>query len=146
MRATRLFIKVLLLSIFLTACQFIMGSDEPKAPAGNAPTYPNPTQVESIIPQTYPDPTRQVEPELAQPESAMVYPEISDGEVVYWNIAIGMILSGQVTQVVQTHDLKVFITLKDGRTVETTEPAIDEVMQLIETCGDPCKEIRVATE
>ena len=51
-----------------------------------------------------------------------------------------------MTVVMQTHALKVYLTLKDGRTLLSIEPAIDEVMKVIQSCGDPCKNILVATE
>jgi hypothetical protein len=57
-----------------------------------------------------------------------------------------MILNGEVTQVMQTHELKVYLTLKDGRTLLAFEPQIDEVMKVIQSCGDPCSKILIATE
>jgi hypothetical protein len=76
----------------------------------------------------------------------VAYPELSDGDEIRWEQAVGMIQSGLVTKAVQTHDLKVYVTIFDGRTFVTTEPAIDDVMRVIEACGDYCKSIQVATE
>ncbi len=87
-----------------------------------------------------------MESSSAPASSADVYPELKDGDEVDWSKVVGIIMSGQVSKVVQTHDLKVYLTLKDGRTIVSVEPVIDELMGLIDYCGDPCKDILVATE
>jgi len=59
---------------------------------------------------------------------------------------MGTIGSGLVTKVMQTHDMKVYVTLEDGRTFVTVEPAIDDIIRLIEECGELCQDIKIATE
>jgi hypothetical protein len=93
-------------------------------------------------PYAYPD---QGAP-LAPGDAGVLYPGVQDGTEVYWVQAVSMILNGEVTQVMQTHDLKVYLTLKDGRTLFSLEPEIDTVIQVIRSCGDPCKAIMIATE
>jgi hypothetical protein len=90
----------------------------------------------------YPSPV--VQPLTAQTEP--VYPDLKDGAEVTWSQVKDIIFSGQVVRVGQTHDLNVYITLKDGRTFKTVEPAIDDVIKLIKACGDLCKDIKVATQ
>ena len=65
---------------------------------------------------------------------------------VTWDEAVGLITGGMVTQAFQTHALEVRLNLTDGTSVVTTEPRIDEVFRVIRQCGDPCKDIMIATE
>jgi inhibitor of cysteine peptidase len=74
------------------------------------------------------------------------YPSLVQGETISWEEAQALFLSGEVVQVVQLHSLQVTLTLKDGRQVVTLEPSIDEVLRLIEACGEPCADLMVATE
>ena len=104
------------------------------------PGYPSP----EAPPAEYPALTEA--PTEAKGESQLVYPGLNDGASLNWEQAIGLIFSGEVIKVAQTHDLKVYLTLKDGRTLETVEPAIDEILRMIENCGEACKTIAVATE
>ena len=63
-----------------------------------------------------------------------------------WAEAKALIAGGQVQQAFQTHALDVRLSLKDGRSVITTETRIDEVLEVIRDCGAPCASIMVATE
>jgi hypothetical protein len=153
MKLIRLISIVFMFSLVLAACGLPGGGDSGQAPGEtanpveNVQVSPYPVQPAVDVPEPNPyPPDEEMQPQVAQPGSEAVYPELKDGDVLTWEQAVGAILSGQVTKVAQTHDLKVYITLKDGRTLETTEPAIDDVIQLVKSCGDTCKEIRVATE
>ena len=106
--------------------------------------YPQPYPVTSLEPYPNPEPA-QTTP-LVPTTAAVLYPGIESGAEVLWEQAVAMILNGEVTQVTQTHDLKVYLILKDGRSFSTTEPAIDDVMRIVDFCGEPCKDILVATE
>ena len=66
--------------------------------------------------------------------------------LISWTEAINLIMSGEVQQVVQTHSLEVTLILKNGTTLDTKEPAIDEVFREIERCGDLCSGIVKITE
>ena len=104
--------------------------------------YPLPTSDPYLAPaeqnpSAYPDPGAQ---------SAGLYPGIQDGAEVMWEQAVSMIMYGEVAQVMQTHELKVTLMLKDGRSFTAIEPQIDDVLKVIEQCGDACKDIAVATE
>ena len=65
---------------------------------------------------------------------------------IEWEEARELILSGQVEQVFQLHSLEVQLYLEDGRKLVTTEPAIDDVFDVVEECGEPCADIVLATE
>lgn len=66
--------------------------------------------------------------------------------VVSWGQAMQIIMSGEVQQVFQTHSREVTLVLRDGTTLETTEPQIDEVFREIERCGELCSDVVKITE
>lgn len=72
-------------------------------------------------------------------------PESSTSEVP-WPEARELILSGEVRQIVQFHSLEVTLELKDGSRVETVEPEIDAVFDVVDSCGEPCADIVLVTE
>jgi hypothetical protein len=145
------------LALITSACQFNAPTAATQtavatgAPASTAGAYPQPYPQATLEPylapsESYPGvESIQVTP-LAPGAAGGLYPGIQDGAEAYWDQAVAMILNGEVTQVMQTHDLKVYLTLKDGRTLFSIEPEIDEVMRVIEFCGEPCKNIMVASE
>ncbi|HZD57207.1 MAG TPA: hypothetical protein VE136_10815 [Anaerolineales bacterium] len=92
--------------------------------------------------QAYPAPQTQA----PSGESGYPVPRVDEAAVITWQEARDLILEGRVSQVTQLHDLTVTLDLKDGSTVKTTEPAIDEVFKVIDQCGDPCSDIIRATE
>jgi len=65
---------------------------------------------------------------------------------VSWEVAVRILRSGQIVAVMQGHNLIVSLTFKDGTSTMTIEPSIDLIGQEIFICGDPCKDIRYATE
>lgn len=71
---------------------------------------------------------------------------ISTPTIIKWSDAEAAIMAGKVREVVQLHSLKVTLTLKDGQTLVTIEPIIDEVFRVIERCGKKCSDIVLATE
>lgn len=135
--------KFLYFTLALTICLISSGcrpgGADSAATATQAPAVDNsgePTVVADPN-QTYPGPLNQ---------GSGLYPWFVSGAEIPWNQAVAMIINGEVSQVTQTHDLRVSLTVKDGRTLVSLEPSIDEVMRVIQTCGDACKEIRIATE
>ena len=66
--------------------------------------------------------------------------------LISWEEAQELIQSGDVTAVTQLHSLEVRILLEDGSTVVTQEPAIDDILDVIRDCGQPCASIVFATE
>ena len=65
---------------------------------------------------------------------------------ISWEEALALLNSGEVTSIFQAHSLSVTLTLKDGRTLHTVEPAIDDIFAAVEACGEPCADIALMTE
>lgn len=138
----RSFLVILLLgAVLLAACT-------PPATVTPNPAQPDPG---SLLPvESYPIapqeayPANGQDPALQEPGS--IYPDLQSGDTIEWSMAQGFILAGEVDKVVQTHSLQVTLMLKDGRSMITTEPAIDVVLDVIDLCGDPCNSIEIVTE
>ena len=80
-------------------------------------------------------------------EWAFFRDECTPGETtIAWEMAADLIRNGLVEAVFQTHALEVTLVLKDGRTLTTIEPQIDDVFQVIDECGEPCSAMTMATE
>lgn len=133
-----------LLTLLAAAC---VTPAPPAATATSAPAYPA-AQPSGAYPPAQPagayPPASSAPAVVAKP--GVLYPDLGDGAQVSWERAIAMISNNEVTKVMQTHDLKVFLTLKDGRTLMTVESKIDDIVNYLKLCGDPCKNIAVATE
>ncbi len=97
---------------------------------------------DAVAPTAYPAPGDQ--PTAAAP--SVLYPGIADGSEIVWDQAVMMLHNGEVAKAVQAQDLKVTLTLKDGRTLITTAPESDRLTREIELCGDKCKDIEVSTQ
>jgi hypothetical protein len=146
-----LWLLLAIVVVLVTSCQTATPSPTP------VPVLPTPTQV---MPTPYPPPdSNSVEVNNPYPEprptiglESYPSPQNSGGPQsttpgsVSWDDAQNMILNGQVDQIVQHHDLTVTLTLKDGKVVTTTEPEFDDVIHLIEQCGEKCSSIAVTTE
>jgi hypothetical protein len=65
---------------------------------------------------------------------------------ISWEEAKALIMSGAVQEVFQAHSLEVRLKLKDGRWFVTTETRIDEVFEIVRSCGAPCAQTMIATE
>jgi hypothetical protein len=66
--------------------------------------------------------------------------------IVPWEEAIKVLQTGQVTRVIQTHQLYVSLWLKNGSVITTKEPNIYAISYELSKCGDPCKNIVFGTE
>lgn len=148
MKSIRLITVVLILGLGALSCQVTgLGSEQTteipaatEAPAAQETSYPQPGEVNTAYPEAGAYPPAAVEMTIT------LYPDLGDGAEITWEQAMGLIGTGQVTQVMQSHDLKVYLTLKDGRTLVSVEPVIDDIIRLIQECGDFCKDIKIATE
>jgi len=67
-------------------------------------------------------------------------------KTVDWNEAITILNSGEVKSIMQTHNLDVTLTLKNGTTIHTKEARIDMIFNEIDKCGDLCDNLIMATE
>lgn len=86
----------------------------------------------------------------------VIMPKVREGRVdntpvetsqdIIWSRAIEILNSGQVKQVFQAHSLEVRLKLKDGTTFKTQEPSIDDIFDEVQKCGNPCRDIILATE
>lgn len=130
---TRLLLSlVLLLLISFTACQSAtptVVSTQPVQPSADTGAYPAPT----------------AEPVKTGPGSASVlYPDPQSGDEVMWSQAEAMILNGEVVKITRDGEKQITIDLKDGRSLIVMGPTEETVQQLLQTCGDPCKNIQLA--
>lgn len=71
-------------------------------------------------------------------------PIVADG-YISWEEAIKILNGGQVTMVVQGHNLEVQLNTKDGKVYKTFEPKIDEILKEIEECQS-CGKIAIGIE
>ncbi len=115
-----------ILVVSLSACQTA------PTPTTVPPTTAAPTAgvVAYPMPTTPPAPTAYPEPQITS-------------EPGNWSDVMGLLQKGDVTKIIQTRNLNVYLTLKDGRTLKVTEPALDEIARLITQCGDTCKNLSV---
>ena len=60
--------------------------------------------------------------------------------------AIEILYTGEVEMAAQSHNLDVILTMKDGSYIQTVEPNLDAIFQVIQECGQPCADIMLATE
>jgi hypothetical protein len=74
------------------------------------------------------------------------FPALDNTPLIEWEEALDWLYAGQVTRVIQTHSLDVYLTLEDGRNLRTVEPYIDAIFEEIAACGAPCSDIVIATE
>jgi hypothetical protein len=135
-----LWLLLAIVVVLVTSCQTATPSPTP------VPVLPTPTQV---MPTPYPPPDSnsvEVNNPYPEPRPTIGGPQSTTSGSVSWDDAQNMILNGQVDQIVQHHDLTVTLTLKDGKVVTTTEPEFDDVIHLIEQCGEKCSSIAVTTE
>lgn len=130
---------VLLITMILAAC----------SPAATpAPTFVStqgayPAPGLSNLAQTYPAPDQSTNVLIYNP-----YPGPSEGvtNFIDWPQAEQTILSGQVAKVYYASTQHVTLVLKDGSVALTMEPTFDEVLRVIERCGDACKGIEKITQ
>ncbi len=57
-----------------------------------------------------------------------------------------LLQSGGVKSIFQRHNLKVTLTMNDGKKYNFQESKIDEIFELIEECGETCQDIDQMTE
>jgi hypothetical protein len=65
---------------------------------------------------------------------------------IFWQEAVSLIEQCEVEKTMQTHDLAVTLTLKNGNKVRTVEPTIDEIYSVYETVSGKCGKILMGTE
>ncbi|PID69937.1 hypothetical protein CSB37_04195 [bacterium DOLZORAL124_38_8] len=71
---------------------------------------------------------------------------LEKGHPINWEEAVKIINSGDVKDTSQYHSLEVHLELSDGTHYRTTEPKIDAIFDVVDECGEKCKNIQQATE
>ncbi len=71
---------------------------------------------------------------------------IKDKDRISWEDALTLLYSGEVMGVGQSHDLTVSLTLHDWSSIITRESKIDEIYEVLRSCGEICSSISYATE
>ncbi len=157
MKIRILLLLTLILAFSFAACQ---KAPAPATPGTQSPAVQQPAQTQAPVQgtapvqpaqsqgtqQPYPGPQSQLQAETAAVTSNSPYPGPEGAEKVDWAKAQEIIKSGIVMQVVQNHELQVIIITKDNKSYVTTEPALDDVMKVIQACGDKCISIVRMTE
>lgn len=143
---------VVLLAVILAACQPATPV-ETESPASIETLAPSPTQVVTTPAAATPEPTGSgpypgaVEPTKYDPNVPAPYPGPGEGgTMVEWEEATRSILAGEVAQLTQYDNLVVVMVLKDGQIMSTRQPALDAVLDLIDECGDLCKDLEILTQ
>ena len=133
MKFVNLVVYGLLFAAILSACQLSKADTELEE------AYPAPAEAYPAPVEAYP------QPQIYDP-----YPDSETSSLeaveIEWGEAQKIIMNGAVSQVTQTHDGMVILHLKDGVVFTAKQPQLDEVLKVIEKCGDDCKDIRIATE
>jgi hypothetical protein len=104
------------------------------SPDSDSPTNPSPG---SGLP-TYPSPGEEL-------PSYNPYPEPGEGvnNFLEWARVEELILGGKVARVYHTQTMNITLELKDGSMAVTIEPVLDEVIKVIERCGQACSDIEL---
>ncbi len=140
------YLIVVVFALLLAACQPAVATEtEAPAPVETQILTPAPAEETQEPAGVEPYPGA-VETTENDPNAVPAYPGPEEGVTsVVWDDATKLILDGKVDQVTQYDNLIVILVLKDGQTVSSREPVIDEVFNLIKQCGDSCKDIEIPT-
>ncbi len=65
---------------------------------------------------------------------------------VSWDEAVILVKDCKVKSSSQTHYLEIFLELKDGKRVRTTEPQLEEISRVIKSASNVCGEVLESTE
>jgi len=122
----------MIVSLFLIACGGRPIANDNPAATGDVTTEQT----------AYPGP----KPTLVEAIASSAYPAPGGGEEISWEDAKTMILNGEISRVMQAHTKVVTLFTKDGRVLVTIEPNIDDVLTIVEQCGDACIETTIVTE
>jgi hypothetical protein len=123
------------LSIILSACGSSAEANPPPAPPQEQPE----TQPEAAVTEAYPQPAA----ELINPASPYPGPGGDVSNYTTWGKAAEAILGGQVKEIFASADGHVTLVLQDGSVKLVLEKPAGELAKLLETCGDPCKAIKI---
>ena len=154
-RVWLIIIVTLIVAVLLSACQSptqlpVTETDDVSSPTEpiELPEEQDETEIPAIQAEAYPGPDVPYPPPVLVVPVYNPYPGPSEGENNYlsWTEAEALVLRGEVSEAYQAHTLHVTLVLINGDVVLTVEPEIDEIYKVIESCGDLCTEIILATE
>jgi hypothetical protein len=74
------------------------------------------------------------------------YPAPAQGEQIDWAKVPEILTSGNVAEVFQAYSLQVTIKMKDGSGYVVTEPAKNEIFNLLDQCGETCSGVKRISE
>ncbi len=115
----------LLLVLALAACQPAVV--ETPAATEAPENYPAPQQEQAVVEQTN-----------------TLYPEAASGSEVSWAQAFGMLMNGEISEILGAKAEKITLMLKDGRSLQALQPAIGDIQRVIENCGEPCAAVQLS--
>lgn len=85
-------------------------------------------------------------PSLPAPVAPCLKSKYFEGEVVSWETAKQLVVDCRARQVMQTHARQVFVVLKTGERVATTEPQLDDIIAISVSARARCGDLTIATE
>ena len=72
--------------------------------------------------------------------------KIDDKDTITWEEAQDLIKNCKVKAAMQSHQLNVFLTLEDGRRLNTVEPKIDQIFTELRLVDDKCGSVIKSSE
>jgi len=131
--------------VTLTVLAFSGCTPAAVTPDADATTAPETETQQESLPESPLMPT--VVSPLDLPNSPLPSPDAEESRTdVSWAVAKQKILDAEVAEVFQAHSREVVLVLKDGSTLHTIEPKLDEVFRVLEQCGEQCDDVLRATE
>ena len=98
--------------------------------------------------QASPSPAQAYPPPLIVQPVYNPYPGPSEGvnNFIDWSQAEAIIMTGEVLEIYQAYNLHVTLVLIDGNIYLTIEPGFDDAFNVVERCGEPCKDVIKVSE
>ena len=73
-------------------------------------------------------------------------PAKADAVQMDWQSAVNLVFEGKAESAAQTHDGSVTFKMKNGETILTQTPTMDEIMRVKKTCGARCADLAIIME
>jgi hypothetical protein len=124
-----------LMIVILSSCQTGTPEVTQAVPTPTTEAYPPPSNNNTDVEPPYPPPAQ-------TPGDVSAYPspgEQAAPQITTWVESEGLLLTGRVHTVTQTANLDISILLDDGRIYTSTAPDPGAVQQVLERCGDLCR-------
>ena len=139
----RVFLALLFVTaVLLSACGGSAVTTESPATTQEAAAPGNPTAA-AEQPSAPSNPYPPAEAQKPAPGAAALYPDAADGQAISWAAVIAMTMNAEVKEIIVDANLNLTLMLKDGRSLTSTAPHLDEVDKLVAACGDVCKDLKL---